>query len=49
MMSLVLPSFHDDLGLFILEHYVKRVFEGLLALKRDVQHVSGKSWSSDQV
>lgn len=27
MMSLVLPSFHDDLGIFILEHYVKRVFE----------------------
>lgn len=30
-MSLVLPSFHDDLGLFIFEHHVQRVFEGLPA------------------
>lgn len=32
-MSLVLPSFHDNLKIFILEHYVKLVFEGLPALK----------------
>lgn len=48
-MSLVLPSFHGDLGIFILEHYVKYVFEGLPALKGDVQHVSEKSWSCDKV
>lgn len=49
MLPLVLPSFHDDLGLFIFEHYVKHVFEGLPALKRNVQHVSEKSWTCDQV